>query len=340
MITVRTPLRVTFIGGGSDYPDFFNTHMGCLVGASIDKYVYFQLLPLPKFAEQNFRFTYRTTESVDKYEDFSHPVIRELLISRGSQFPLNMGTMSDIPGNSGLGSSSSFTVAVIRALNEFDNLPTSPESLARKAIWLERERLNEAGGWQDQYQAAFGGLRAYRFSRSSVDVSPPLISSETYDDLKNNFFLVKVGSSRKSSDHAEKTRRLITEDRIRNELLELSNLAQACHDEILRNGSHSQSLIESLSKFTNLGWKIKKNYNPDAVPIEVDELIEYGLKHGASAGRLCGAGGSGFVLFIAPDSRCEELRQALPQNLTVPIRLSKLGAEVLHSSLHTTNWEI
>ena len=332
MISIRTPLRITFVGGGTDFPEFFNQNPGCVVGASIDKYVYFNLLSLPKFAEQNFRFTYRTTESVHSFHDFSHPVIREILVDRNSQLPLNMGTMSDIPGNSGLGSSSSFSVAAITAFNVFDGHTTDPHVVARKAIWLEREKLQEEGGWQDQYQAAFGGLRCYTFTQNGVNVSNSLVPASVYESLDANFILVKVGSSRNSVLHSRKTRGLILDNKIQNDLMELAALAKSCEMEIAHSSSDSPAVLEILAKYTNLGWGLKKAYNPEAIPDEVNDLIEYGRKNGALAGRLCGAGGSGFVLFMVAKGKWQELLNALPLERTVPIRITSLGTEVIYDS--------
>lgn len=331
MIISRAPLRVTFVGGGTDYPEFFNENLGCVVGSSIDKYVYFNLLTLPRFAEQNFRFTYRVTESVLNHEEISHPVIREILISRNSKQSLNMSTMADIPGNSGLGSSSSFTVAALKAFAEFDKLGSDADFLAQSAIKIERDQLKESGGWQDQYQAAFGGLRSYEFRVNSVEVSGPLILDSLYEELGKNFFLVKAGNPRGSSVNASKIINSIREKTILKELQELTDLAQACKSQLLKSGHDPISLIEILANYTKLGWEIKKGYNPNGVPIQVDDLIKHGLRNGASAGKLCGAGESGYVLFIVPTSRSSAFQKAFPNEDFVEVKLSQKGAETIYS---------
>ena len=171
MITIsKSPLRVSFFGGGTDYPLYFHEYPGAVLGTSIDKFIYTIALPMAEFAENRFRITYRIVEAVDRIEDIKHNVIRTTLLHLGYDQPLNIAIISDLPGNSGLGSSSSFTVGFVRLMEHLRGRSITKFDLFRRAVHVERDLLKENVGIQDQIHAAFGGLNLYKFHKSDFTI--------------------------------------------------------------------------------------------------------------------------------------------------------------------------
>jgi D-glycero-alpha-D-manno-heptose-7-phosphate kinase len=296
MIVTRAPLRISFIGGGTDYPEHFLQNGGAVLGTSIDKYVYVTLLELSKYAPENLRFTYRETQSVFEFGDIKHPVVREVLREFKKVPRLNIGTASDLPGNSGLGSSSSFTVAFLLALkihggdSNFD-----PEWLAKEATRIEREVLSEKGGWQDQYHAAFGGFRLYEFSRDGVSVSPRLLNNSDQIELSKYFRLVKCGDSRISSFGAMATSEALSRKGAKSESDDQARLARELYMNL--KGKTVLEMSQLLFKAIESSFAYKTNFGETVIPCEVVTLGNRGKDLGATCFKLLGAGGSGFVLF-------------------------------------------
>lgn len=199
----RTPLRVSFLGGGTDYPSYFRKSPGAVLGGTINKFIYIQALPLMPFSEQRYRVTYRTTESVDRLEDIQHPVIRESLRYYGWDSPLNIATMSDVPGGTGLGSSSAFTVGFINLLHKMRGIELTRYELARHAINMEQVILKETVGIQDQIHAAFGGLARYEFDADSFLIQPLRLTTRRLDALNASMLLVYTGAQRNASTVVE-----------------------------------------------------------------------------------------------------------------------------------------
>ncbi len=328
MIVSRAPLRVSFIGGGTDYPEYFKKHIGCVVGMAINLRVYVNLLPLPPNAEQNFRFTYRKIESVEDYLNIEHPVVRETLRDRNWGAPINLATMADVAGNSGLGSSSAFSVALLNALYRFEGENLDPTKLASEAIRIEREILSETGGWQDQYQAAFGGLRSYRFTENGVAVSENLITETIEAELSQYFYLVPVGFSRLSSSFARNTLTAIDDETKLRYFHDLSEMAIQLSESLQVSNLDTQLALTHLINATNQGWELKLKYSGNSIPTEANELLNSAAKAGAFAGRMCGSGGGGYIFLIADVNSNKSLRNFLHQNHAIPIKIDRVGAEV------------
>jgi D-glycero-alpha-D-manno-heptose-7-phosphate kinase len=297
MIVSRTPLRVSFLGGGTDYPSFFNSSEGYVLGTTINKYVYVNILPLPEFAEERYRFTYRITESVLDFKAFEHPVVREVLKDKGWTQPLNIATMADLPGRSGLGSSSSFTVGLLHALEHFGHHKVNPASLAKESIRVERELLAEPGGWQDQFQAAFGGFKLYKFHAGLVSSDFIKFESKFVDFISSSLVLVPMKNWRNSGAFAEVTSNKVEAGAGQKLALELARLALETSRQLISDLSLEEK-FEILCSAINLAWGIKVNLSENTLDPKVLEKIQEGLVKGASAGRLCGAGGTGFLLFL------------------------------------------
>lgn len=332
MIMTRTPLRVSFIGGGSDYPEFATQNEGCVFGTTINQYVYVNLMPLPIFADEKYRFTYRVTESVQEVRHILHPVVRSVLTQMSWATPLNIATMANLPGRSGLGSSSSFTVGLIKALAELKGENMSAKLLAEFAVRTERKLLAEAGGFQDQYHASYGGLRTYSFGlNDKVKVSEQASDISFRRLLSESMVLIPVAGSRDSSIYAQQTKKSLSEPSKMKLTLEMAKLAQEISEYLESSNDSPETKIRRLAAITNEGWKIKQEISHSEVLKEVTDLIDKSLKSGAISARLCGAGGSGFLLLLSEPNRRIELLSKMVSHKAFPISITDFGSETILS---------
>jgi D-glycero-alpha-D-manno-heptose-7-phosphate kinase len=337
MIVSRAPLRVSLFGGGSDYKSFFQDKTGSVLGCSISKYVYVSLSSLPFFSSELIRLTYRQTESVNSISEIQHPVVREMFLDLNITDRLNVATMSDISGGTGLGGSSSFTVALKSSLNKFLDISTDTVSLAKYAIKIEREKLRESGGWQDQYHCSVGGFREYKFSTSGVQVSDPLVSDETLAKLSRNFFLFSIGETRYSRIMATATEEISsTNDGVKN-LEKLAELSSSTAEKI-KQTKDFDNLMEIISSALNDSWSLKRNFGPQVAPSNVDILIAKGLSAGAIAAKLCGAGGAGFILFMVPENLSIQCRHALGMEKTLDFSFTSNGVQTWELAGDRLDW--
>ena len=316
-------MRVSFIGGGTDYLPFVQSNGGLVLASSIDKYVYVNILKLPEFAREKYRFTYRVTESVDRIEDFNHPSLRESLLASNWNTPLNIATMADVPGSSGLGSSSSFVVALKLALNHYLGVISDPQELANFAVNIERERLMEPGGIQDQYEASFGGLRIYRFGNEGCESTLLNLSGSQLEEISDYFSLIFLPSERVSDAHARAT---ATADR---SILE-SMLAEA--EKIVQKIIHAQSpieIVDTLQTAIRVDWDLKQQFSPNPLDESISEAIKVCRNNGVTAIKLCGAGGGGFLLAGHEPKIRIRLTEAFPNGYVIPANFTNKGAEVI-----------
>lgn len=321
-------MRVSLLGGGSDYKRFFESSPGYVLGSSIDKFVYVSLLPLPEFAEEKYRFTYRITESVEKITEFKHPVIREVLIQRNWSQPINIGTMADLPGRSGLGSSSSFTVGLIKALDSFEGKLRPGYQLALEAVNIERNRLEESGGWQDQFHAAIGGLNLYKFSEKTVNALELIIQRDVSDYISASLVLVPMNNWRDSSKFAAVTETEIGSQNGKRLVEELAEITLEAAQK-LNSANTIKSKFQFLVEAMNYSWEIKKYLSKGGIQKPVFDTIKLGMENGALAGKLCGAGGTGFVLFLVPPAFRTEFVHRLDNFFAFPVSFSNSGSEIL-----------
>ena len=296
MIIVRSPLRITFGGGGTDLPSYYREHTGFLIAATINKYVYVTVNR--PFVEGIF-LKYSAFESVTRASEVKHEIIREALIMQHLRTPqIEIVTLADIPAGTGLGSSGSFTTALLKALYAYRRQLIHPQELAELACDIEINRLGEPIGKQDQYIAAYGGLTCFTFHKDdSVTAVPLKISMDTLFDLEDNILLFFTGYSRSASG-------ILKDQKVR---------TQNSDDEMLKNlhfvkelGYRSKDALEAgdVAKFGELmhaHWEHKKRRSGGMSNPKIDEWYELGLKNGAIGGKLVGAGGGGFLMFYAAD---------------------------------------
>ena len=323
----RTPLRVSFLGGGTDYPSHFLSHPGAVLGGTIDKYVYTQALPLAPIAEQKYRVTYRITESVNTIDEIHHPVIRESLRLYGWTDSLNVATMSDLPGSTGLGSSSAFTVGFINLLHRMRGVELTRYELARHAIRMEQEILHENVGMQDQVHAAFGGLSRYEFTGNCFTIEPMRMTSRRLDVINRSMILVYTGVQRSASSvlaaQEARTRSGANLDYL-NEMYEMTRAGAA----ILESDGDDRNALIAFSELLDHGWKLKRQLSDAVTTSAVDEQYLAGKALGAWGGKLLGAGGGGFILFFADVELHPLFRDAFGADRVIPISLTNGGSTV------------
>ena len=323
-------MRLSFLGGTTDFQGYFDSNVipGRVLGTTINQYVYVTILEQPKFEKIKYRFSWRFTESVSAISDISHPVLRTVLEKEDWQNPLNISTMATLPGRSGMGSSSAFTVSLLAAISQLKGIEgITATELAQGAISVERFDLGEPGGYQDQYHAAVGGFRRYVFSRDGVEWSPPVRDFEFRSYLSECLVLVATGGGRDSGVHAARTTMNIDSRKLDNYLSELSNLTEQTFEGIT-SASNSEQAVKLLASSMNEGWKLKKSISSHSSSL-VDDLIEFGISKGALAGKLCGAGGSGFAAFIVNPRKMPAFKNHFDKNEIVDIRIVDQGQEII-----------
>ena len=323
----RTPLRASFFGGGTDYPSYFHSNPGAVLGGTIDKYIFIQALPLAGFSEQKFRVTYRTTESVNTIGEIQHPVIRETLKHFGWDNPLNIATMSDLPGGTGLGSSSAFTVGFLNLMHKMHGIELTRYELARQAIYMEQKILHENVGVQDQIHAAFGGLSRYEFCGDNISIEPLRLTTSRLGVLNESMLLVYTGAQRSASivleSQEKRTKAGSNEDYLK-EMYQMTRSGAA----ILESEGDDAAAIVRFAELLDEGWRLKQQLGSGISNSSIEGLYVAGKELGASGGKLLGAGGGGFVLFIAPKSLHPLFANRFGADNVVPISMTASGSSV------------
>jgi D-glycero-alpha-D-manno-heptose-7-phosphate kinase len=323
----RSPLRISFFGGGTDYPTYFHHNPGAVLGASIDKYIYTIALPMADFAENRYRITYRIVEGVDRVEDIKHNVIRATLLEMGYVKPLNIAIISDLPGNSGLGSSSSFTVGFIALMEYLQGRSITKFDLFKRAVHTERDLLKENVGIQDQIHAAFGGLNLYQFHKEELTIRPAQMATECRNALDRSLCLVYTGIQRHASATLQEQLKNTEEKKIQKDL---NHLVKLCHDGLaLLEGKNPEAMLSDLGKLVSEGWETKRRFSTSVTLPQIDEAYEEAMRLGAYGGKLCGAGGGGFLLFMAPDRVQSKMIEKFGEKSFVKISLEDAGASII-----------
>lgn len=306
MIIVRSPLRISLGGGGTDLPSYYRDHGGFLIAAAIDKYVYVTVTR--PFIEGIF-LKYSELEHVDNVDDVQHPIIREAIKMLGFSTPqLEITTLADIPSGTGLGSSGSFTTALLKALYAHRHRLMLPGDLAELACKIEIENLNRSVGKQDQYIAAYGGITCFTFNPDdSVEAEPLRVSMDTLHDLEDHLLLFFTGFAR-NADH-------ILQDQNKRSKQSDGDMLQNLHY-VKELGLRSRDFLEAgdTAKFGALmheHWEHKKRRSQGMSNAQIDEWYELGRNNGAIGGKLVGAGGGGFLMFFAEDRK--RLRHAMTE---------------------------
>jgi len=326
VIIVRTPTRVSFFGGGTDYPSWYESHGGAVISATINKYSYITVRELPPFFPYRHRIRYYEQEEVDNLEEIRHPSVRESALFLEYDRGLEVVHNADLPARSGLGSSSTFTVGMLHALHALQGYIPTKRELAKQAIHVEQSRIGESVGSQDQVAAAFGGLNHIRFWNSSFEVEPITISAERVETLQNHLLLCFTGFARTASEIAVEQ---IAKTEENSTLLKEMSSITADGLDLLRSSDFS---VANFGQLLDRQWKAKRQISGSITNRELDEIYEKGIEAGAYGGKLLGAGGGGFMLFVANPELHEEIRTALGEKMFVPFRFESTGSSVVYYS--------
>ena len=321
MIITKTPFRMSFFGGGTDFNGFFNEHGGAVLSTTFDKYAYVTVRHLPPFFDYKNHITYSKEEKVNSISDIVHPAIRNAMqwlnLDR-----IRMTYEADLPARSGLGTSSSFAVGMLSAFYALKGEYADKRKLADDAIYLERTLCKESGGIQDQIAASFGGFNRINFSRDGYSVNPLIISSERKKKLNDNLMLFFTGFSRFSSDIQKGTEQSMKDKT--QQLLEMYHLV----DEAEKILTDKNTSLDEFGKLLDYSWKLKRGISSGISTISIDEQYEKANKAGALGGKLLGAGGGGFLLFYVPAEKQEAVKKAMEDQMYVPFIFENEGTKV------------
>jgi len=324
MIITSTPLRISFLGGGTDYPVWYRNFGGSVLATTINKYCYITCRLLPPFFEYHSRISYAKVENVAANDAIQHPSVRACLRYVGIDEGVEIHHVADLPARTGLGTSSAFTVGLLLGLYALKNQMRDKRTLAEEAIHIEQELLMEAVGAQDQVSAAYGGLNRINFQTDgSFDVTRIIAPCERLDALEKHLALYFTGFSRIASDIAQEQVKLTPhkEGELRT-MLQLVDEAQA----IVTDSKRS---LDDFGRLLHESWRIKRTLTDRISTSIINEIYEAGLSAGALGGKLLGAGGGGFMLFYVPPERQLELRSRLKRLLCVPFAFSGRGSRVV-----------
>jgi D-glycero-alpha-D-manno-heptose-7-phosphate kinase len=324
MIITCTPLRISFFGGGTDYPLWYRENGGSVLSTTIDKSCYITCRWLPPFFEYHSRISYSTVENVDTNEAIEHPSVRASLEYLKIKDGIEVHHVADLPARTGLGTSSAFTVGLLNALYALKCQMRDKHSLATEAIHVEQDILREAVGAQDQVSAAYGGFNRINFFQDgSIEVKPVLAQPNRLAELEKHLALYFTGFSRIASEIAQEQLKVTPQKR--HELTALRGLVDE-GESIVTSSSRS---LDDFGKLLHEGWQIKRSLTKKISNSSIDEIYEAGLRAGAIGGKLLGAGGGGFMLFYVPTDRRETLEAELRKLLCVPFCFSTRGSHVV-----------
>lgn len=327
IIVSRTPLRISFFGGGTDYPEYFQRARGAVLGMAIDKYVYVTALRLTNTLDFRYRISYSRLETVNEVTEIQHPVVRSVLQHYQLRDPLAISVLVDLPSRSGLGSSSSFTVGCINLVSSLQQRMITKLDLAREAVFVERELLHENVGVQDQHHAAFGGLNRFDFEGSRVRISPVQMTGPCLAALNSALFLIYTGVSRYASETLDEQMTRTRERKVDDELKQLLTLTDQGMEVL--EGNDPDRMLTEFGAMLHEGWMTKKRLSSKISTPHIDALYEEARAAGALGGKLCGAGSGGFLLMLVPPHRQASFREKLGADAIVPVALDTIGSTIL-----------
>lgn len=322
MIITKTPFRMSFFGGGTDMPDFFREYGGAVLSTTFDKYCYVNVRHLPRFFDYSTELSYSKIERVTALDSIVHPAIRNAMHML-DMHEIRLTYEGDLPARSGLGTSSSFAVGMLNAFYALKGKYADKRLLADKAIYLERELCNEAGGWQDQIAAAFGGLNKITFSSEGYEVKPVIIHPERKQQLDNNLLMFFTGFTRFSSDVQKANAGKVDKTK---QLLEMYRLV----DEAEKVLTDKHSDLNDFGRLLDHTWHLKRQTGNAVSTNSIDELYQKGINAGAIGGKLLGAGGGGFLVFYVEPDKQDAVKKAMSDLLYIPFHFENGGTRVIY----------
>lgn len=324
LIISRTPVRISFFGGGTDYPAYYERHPGAVLGTTINHYTHVSINTITPFFDYKFRISYSQTELVSKVSEIKHPSIRECLKYTNTGTDLEINIFSDLPAKTGLGSSSSFTVGFLNALHAMQGVHLSKQELAEHACKVEQQHICENVGSQDQFHAAFGGLNILAFSEKGVQAQPIITSKAIEEELEGSLMIFFTGIKRYASEivkeQIERTSKKAN-DTLLNEMHGMVYEAST----LLAKGD-----IPAFGRLLSKSWELKKQLSPNVSNDLIDSLYNKAMKAGAYGGKLCGAGFGGFLALIVPRERQGHVKDAIGLK-QVPCSFENEGSKIIYT---------
>lgn len=328
MIITKTPFRMSFFGGGTDVDFFFKENGGSVLSTTFDKYCYVIVRHLPRFFDYTTELSYSKMERVIDVNEIMHPAIRNAM-KMLDMHEIRLTYEADLPSRSGLGTSSSFAVGMLNAFYALKGKYADKKKLADDAIYLERELCGEAGGWQDQIAASFGGLNRINFNSDGYEVLPVIISPERKKKLNDNLMMFFTGFTRFSSD-IQKANEESKIDKT-SQLKKMLSLVDEAEKVLVDKNAD----LDDFGRLLDVTWKLKRKMGSAVSTDTIDELYAMGISSGALGGKLLGAGGGGFLLFYVQPDKQEAVLRAMKNLMYIPFEFEDGGTRVIHFSPET-----
>ena len=323
MIISRTPFRISFFGGGTDFPYWFNKNTGKVSSTTINKYCYINLRILPPYFKYNYRLRYFKSEEVFNLNQIQHPSIREIMKYKKVKNRLEVVHQADLPAQSGLGASSSFSVGLINSIEALNGSLISKRNLANQSLFVEQEILKEDVGSQDQVSAAFGGFNVINFKRNSYEVNP-VLNLDNIKKLEENLVLVYSGLPRNAKNIEKEKRKNFGKNKVYlNEILKITNKAE---NKIFS----STNIISDFAELMDEYWWLKKKLASKVTNKKINDIFNLARKNGALSGKVLGAGGGGFILFLVKKKNIQNFRNKLKKYMTLCPRFENLGSQIIY----------
>ncbi len=325
---VRAPLRISFFGGGTDYPEYFRDHPGAVLGMAIDQYIYVTALNRPRFLKHEFQLSYSQLERVTSIGEIAHPAIRKALELNNFVDPLDLTTLASLPSQTGLGSSATFMVGLLQLLATIGKTSRTKYELALEAIRIEREELGHTCGVQDQLHAAFGGWNCFEFQGTKITQRPVLARQSVLESLTRSMYLVFTGQTRSAPQAIASQIEATVSGQIGDELAAAYDMVGRGLCLIERGDSN---VVQDFGKLLHEGWLLKKSFSKSVSNENIDNLYQHGLQNGAIGGKLCGAGSGGFLLFVVDAEREKQFLSAFEPTSYVKVGCDWQGVILLNA---------
>jgi D-glycero-alpha-D-manno-heptose-7-phosphate kinase len=330
ILTCRTPLRISLFGGGTDYPEYFHRMPGAVIGFAIDKYIYISALSLGAFVDYRYRISYSRVETVDEISRIEHPVVRAVLAEEVYKSPTDFSIQADLPASAGLGSSSAFTVGFQHLVWALKGVDTTATSLADRAVHIEQTLLGERVGVQDQMHAAHGGFNRFDFSGEQTRVSAMGLSRADLDEIARWMVLVYTGRKRHASEVLDEQMGNTVAGSVDAELADMKQLVDEA-EQIVKNARAASDIGPGLAPLLAESWRLKRRLSVRISDSEIDNLYDFCIEAGALSGKLCGAGGGGFLLMIVSPDRRAGFLKALGRRRCVDFGIDSYGSTILRA---------
>lgn len=324
MIISKTPYRISFFGGGSDYPIWYRKFGGQVLSTTIDKYLYISCRELPKFFNHKYRIVWSKIENVKNVNQITHKVVKEILIHNKIKKGLEIHYDGDLPSKSGMGSSSSFTIGLMNALNAYNVKKITKMELAKKTIFFEQKVLNEIVGSQDQVAAAFGGFNKIAFSRKN-QINVKKIKSNYLETLNSNLLLIYTGIQRNAEKVAKKYVNKITNEKKEN-IKKIKEYVDEGEKLIMKGD------LKNFGVLLHEAWLQKKDLSNDITNNKIDQIYNFAIKNGSLGGKLLGAGAGGFLLLYIEKHNQAKFLSKIKNLVNIPFKFSYSGSEIILNS--------